>query len=70
MSTIITIMRFLLASAICWQYLVAVSLTQERRAVPLTREMSRYLQPGKSCLTILVGAPFFQGTVTADDRNT
>ena len=58
-------MRCLLVVTICLHYSVTISLTQERNAVPLTKEMSKYLQPSKSCLTILVGAPFFQGRVSA-----
>ena len=60
-----SMMRFLLAATIFLHYSVTISLTQERNAVPLTKEMSKYLKPSKSCLTILVRAPFFQGRVSA-----
>ena len=32
-----------------------------KNMVPVTKEMKAYLKPGKACLTILVGAPTFQG---------
>ena len=65
--TITTTMRLLLF------YLFAVlSLTfmsnygawaqeKPKNMVPVTKEMKAYLKPGKACLTILVGAPTFQG---------
>ena len=34
-----------------------------KNLVPVTADMRAYLQPGKTCLTILVGAPTFQGNV-------
>ena len=34
-----------------------------KNIVPVTPDMRAYLQPGKACLTILVGTPTFQGNV-------
>ena len=59
----------LLSLLFCYPCLISIPLhhasAQEHRKNkgPVTREMKAYLQQGKACLTILVGAPTFQDNV-------
>ena len=59
----------LLSLILCYSCLILIPLhhasaqEQPKNIVPVTKEMKSYLQQGKACLTILVGAPTFQGNL-------